>query len=262
MKRMITRKAPPYLITNISRILNCSQELAPIPLAYDKFTKNPHVKSIIEESCSKRNLQRKEVLKLYKGPNLVTALVGTMIWGLSNTRYGHFQRMLAVKEVELELRMHKVKRLVKANKIREAFTSMQYGQPNQIAGIGYAYFTKIFYFLGQLFPKLNPKPLIFDKWTQNGYCALLSQVDQKKAAELFEIGSNGDAKPRHARLVDCYICYITDMHEWANELGQICKSFISSERLEMFIFGTSLRVDRSPTNPRQELRKILLSLKP
>lgn len=258
MLRATSCNAPPYLADNICRILTCEQQLPPIPSNYDKFKANSGVKFVIDKGCSNKSIERKDVIKLYEQPDLTTAVIGTMIWGLMSTRFGHFQRMLAAEEKAL--RLERVRGLVEANDIRGAFESMQYKGLNSIAGIGYAYFTKIFYLIGQVSLKVSPKPLILDKWTQNAYCALLVQIDKKKAAELFLIDSSGNAKPKSSRLVDCYLSYIRDMHDWALELCRFFKVSIDSASLEMFVFGTNLRTDSNNTNPRQELRKILLSV--
>jgi hypothetical protein len=126
----------------------------------------------------------------------------------------------------------------------------------KLQGVGYAYFTKLMYFLGHHNPHVITKPLIFDKWTSNAYLALLINSNQSEKVNRFYTKTI-DPKYKTVgltskQLSSAYDNYIKDMNLWSEEIG------VTSSKLEEFIFGISLRKNNTKSNPRNQLWKIIL----
>ena len=110
------------------------------------------------------------------------------------------------------------------------------------------------YFLGHGDNKVKIKPLILDKWTCNAYLALLIDSLQIDKIKLFYTGKI-DEKNKSVSLRNnkskIYKSFVEDMNKWANLLN------IPASKLEEFIFGISLKENKSNNNPRIQLWKII-----
>ena len=71
------------------------------------------------------------------------------------------------------------------NDIALTFNHFMPGAKYKIPGVGYRYFTKIFFFLGEANPAIATKPLIFDRWTQNAFFSLLLQSYPSETKDFF-----------------------------------------------------------------------------
>ncbi len=251
-----TVHVPQYLIDNVHRVVKCEQTLPPWSHGYDKFRNHGPVERLYVDYDSRR-LQRRDVIRLFAGSDLVLALVAAMIWGGITSQ--NLERMLETDEPKLRKGLVATKSLVCSGRTRKAFEQLQPGGDNKIEGVGSSYHTKILYFTGQAAqPKPSIPPLILDKWTKNAYFALLNQLNDSRADRFFVrrlAGKNKDGIVTRSNLADCYEAYITDMNGWATELSKRAKAKIESWRLEQFVFGRGR--DRSADNPRLEILKMI-----
>lgn len=98
------------------------------------------------------------------------------------------------------------------------------------------------------------KPLILDKWTSNAYLALLIDSLQKEKIISFYTGKinkkNKSVSLRNDKS-QIYRSFVEDMNKWAILLN------IPASKLEEFVFGISLKENKSNNNPRIQLWKII-----
>ena len=139
------------------------------------------------------------------------------------------------------------------------FRKMMRGGENNIPGIDYRYFTKIFFFMGQANEEITTKPLILDKWTSNAFYALLAQVKPGDICKYFrkiehpsKESNPGEVVVRSgSKLFAAYDRYVNEMNNWSHRLS------VNPDRLEEFVFGTDLRQGIKSQNPRVELWSII-----
>lgn len=126
------------------------------------------------------------------------------------------------------------------------------------------YFTKLFYFMGQIAPSTLPTtPLIFDKWLKNAYCALSIKAYPKDNTREFFPGIIKSLRMKSivgeiqcttgGKLAKLYERFLKDFNHWSPELG------VSSHKLEEFVFGLELKTikHRTKENPRVALWNII-----
>lgn len=228
---------------------------------YNGYTES--LMSRLYDKFPNKVIQRDDLVSLYrerKDPCL--CFIATMVWGgIDTTKKKRLQNLLTHPENEITERMKKTRILIKRGLYPLAFISWSKGGENNIEGIGYSFFSKIFFFLGQSMQSLQQKPLILDKWTCDAFFALFTQtvgIDVSK--ELFYIPSreafekNRLIYPKTADSAFVYTLYVTHMNYWANALK------ILPNQLEQFLFGVNLRRDNSPNNPRNEISKMILEM--
>ncbi len=134
----------------------------------------------------------------------------------------------------------------------------------KIPGLRHPYFTKLFYFMGQIAPSpVLGTPLIFDKWLTNAYCALSIQAYPKDNIREFFPGIKKSLRKRSivgeiqcatgGKLAKLYERFLKDFDNWSRELG------VSSHKLEEFVFGLELKSPKNRTkeNPRVALWNII-----
>jgi hypothetical protein len=112
--------------------------------------------------------------------------------------------------------------------------------------------------MGHNYSKIKLKPLIFDKWTSNAYLALLinsNQYDKIKRYYTGRINEKEHSVSIRSNKSELYLSYITDMDIWAKKLG------VSSSKLEEYIFGVSRKENKSNSNPRIQLWKMIANNK-
>ena len=257
-------EVPPYLKDRAARISGLyAQALPQLGKAYLGW-KQPQMQRLYGAFPS-NSIQRADLVKLYtewKDP--VLAAVATFVWGyIDTTKHKRLQQVLAVDESELLARLNRIRNLVRSGKLEEAFLSCCSSGENCIPGVGMSFFTKIFFFVGAADTKVNPKPLILDRWTTNAFFALRGQskgiID---ARDLFTIPAlKSLAKYKAIALKNdevvqskAYVEYMTLMNDWAAQLK------VAPEKLEQFVFGIDLRRDKSSTNPRNEFLAIIRTL--
>jgi hypothetical protein len=260
---------PRYLNENEGNIANFNQNFAGWITKYNNTYNNdqyPIIQEIFNEYHVDGNnlLTRVAISNLFNDDQrLDKALIACLMWGLidSNGRtrflssiYGNIQ--------ENTNKVCDVKTLITEGNLQDAFQSMQSGGVNNIRGLDYSYFTKILYFIGQNINNLNPKPLIFDRWSSQNYMALLLQLNDQESIDKvrsfykgltinFSMNNPGKVHLRGQNVWNVYNAFITDYHNWANEI------YTTSSKVEEFTFGYELRGNRNNQNPRLALWEII-----
>ncbi len=144
--------------------------------------------------------------------------------------------------------------LIRSGAFERAFAECSPGGKLKFAGVGYAYFTKIFFFMGQVAPVMNPAPLILDKWSANAFVVLGREICEGYAwAGLFDLEPLSRGEPAMLRQNkvngDLYRLYIAWFNRWAEMVG------ITAESLELYVFGMSRKgfAGRLLSNPRNAI---------
>ncbi|MCF2494288.1 8-oxoguanine DNA glycosylase OGG fold protein [Dyadobacter chenhuakuii] len=262
---------PLYLIYNHDRIINKpDQQIQPISTTYDSFPEEfPVVQEILDFTVN-RNLQRRHVLELFKIDSY-TGFIASMMWGGINstrpkTQNGtdtQFRRLLEHPKKEVEDAIKHSEELIATGRLSDLFLSFAPGGAHKLPGVGYRFYTKLFYFLGEL-QDVTIKPLIYDKWSSNAHCALLIQL----LGENQMLPYRGIATTEKHMVVlpksaddraDLYARFVKDFNNWTNTLNEIPgKSPVTPGKLEEFVFGQRLNEDLRSSNPRRELWNIII----
>jgi hypothetical protein len=261
-----TSELPTFLFLNKERITNQPDQF--INLASEKYNnaKYKEFEIIIDffntfPKWKESPIQRNDVIALFKKNKKYLGFISAMIWGGINSsrpkEKGNFKtidfyRLLSVERYEIENIIQNVEEYLIKGQIKECFLYLK--KDGKIKGIDYPYFTKLMYFIGQANNKIKIKPLIFDKWTSNAYMALLINSNNIIKLNKFYTGRIDNEKKLVGiknQLQDVYYDYVLDMQKWSSQIG------ITPSKLEEFIFGTSLKIDKSKTNPRNELWQII-----
>jgi hypothetical protein len=258
---------PSYLEQNEARIRCLGRQVLPLrPKAYRGRKKQVMLR--LYDRFPTLDIQREDVVTLYRewdDPEL--ALVAAMIWGgINATRpkkgggLPDLDALLSHTSDDIKQRMTHTRDLVLAGKLREAFLACSRGGVAKLKGVGPAYFTKVFFFVGQAASGLSPLPLIFDKWTQNAFFLLLAQADGLASCDCFfdkpDHAPVTDTQPvklrgRISTQADAYVSYVTRMATWADRLK------VPAGQLEQFVFGASLQTNSEKTNPRNEILQLI-----
>lgn len=250
---------PPFLQQHRADIVAVSAQVLPTwSSAYDQFDHPVMVK--LRAVFPQRILGRADVLGLYQQwRDPLLCLIATMVWG--GIRPEHLNLLLAMGEPVLESLMQRLLPLVRSGAWERAFQECGKGGPGKMDGVDYPYFTKVFFFMGQITPVLNPAPLILDKWSANAFLVLGRQICERYAWDnLFNLEPllQGDPALLKPHRVDgmLYRIYVAWFNHWAGLLG------VTAEALERYVFGISRRAATGglPSNPRNALTALGKSL--
>lgn len=247
---------PDYLRINSHRILALGdQQLPQWKPGYDSFQEP--VMQRLRCAFPEGRISRADVVALCESwQDPVLCLVAAMVWGgikhRGMARGNHLASLLAMGEEALRSRMEAIRPLVRSGALERAFRDCSDENRLKFDGVRYAYFTKLFYFIGQQRPILHPAPLILDKWTSNAFLVLGRQACASPTwQEWFDTKPlcDGDpAKWKHLPNDHKYRLYVAWFNHWALELGT------SAAQLEQFVFGWSRQGPGNvPWNPRNEL---------
>ena len=206
-------------------------------------------------------IQREDVLKIFAEKKYYLGFITAMLWGgingtrpkkTNNQQTIDLYVLLKEDQKKIEKIIQKVKKYIQKHDLENCFNYLS--NEGKINGIGHAYFTKLIYFLGHGDNKVKIKPLILDKWTSNAYLALLIDSLQIDKIKLFYTGKI-DEKNKSVSLRNdksqLYKSFVEDMNKWAISLN------IPASKLEEFVFGISLKENKSNNNPRIQLWKII-----
>lgn len=184
-------------------------------------------------AIDKDRLTREDVSKCYK-KDLYYGFIATLLWGgYHKGRYnkgkdGRFVTILKIKKETIVERINRVKSLLLADNVVEAFNSMLKGE-NHINGIGLSYITKVLYFLSYD-SEMEIKPLIFDSIAKKIHCAIMIDKPEDCVNEWYYYrGKDLCCKKHHDEM---YIKYLRDMCELSNSYG-----ISSADKLEEALFG-------------------------
>jgi hypothetical protein len=253
---------PEYLRVNAKRIRNLGpQKLPSLSKEYLEWDEAPMQR--LYQRFPKNEIQRVDLVALYKEwEDPVLALVTTLVWGGIDTRtQQRLQGILAIPEKTLIAKMNGIRDLIREGNFHQAIHSCFKGGANQIPGIGMSYFTKVFFCIGEATPELALKPLIFDKWTINAFFALHGQEPGGNHLRRYFTFPSVESLRKNRRVslktnvgvqAEAYQLYIESVRRWTTVLIDVTPA-----KLEEFVFGTSLKRDRTPTNPRIEILAII-----
>lgn len=258
---------PEYLIENKVRIINVgNQNLDPWGSGYDSslFNKFPVMEELKEKFPNKK-ITRSNINNLFEKNNIYLGFVASMVWGgISSTRpkikgdktTTDLYKVLSYPEDLIKKSIYDTNIQLEKGNIEIPFNNFMPKGKYKIPGVGYSFFTKIFFFLGQANTSIKIKPLIFDKWTKNAFYALLVETHPAEINDYFlGINENTEVNIRSGKkLTVAYIRYVELMNNWSKEIN------IAPDKLEKFLFGYS-RKDKNITNPRLELWDIIQNFK-
>ncbi|GAB3995119.1 hypothetical protein GCM10028807_34410 [Spirosoma daeguense] len=243
---------PNYLIQNSDRIKSLpEQNIALWNKNYDYFLDDYSIVQDIYKLFPDRDPQRKDVTRLFEKDYFI-GFIAAMMWG--GIKPIHFNLLLkyTVNNLKkLDQSIQYAEKQIKKSNFKELFMAFDSGA-NKIPGIGPSYFTKLFFYLGEI-NDIKIKPLIFDKWTSNAHCALsIQQLSSYPERIFYYTGINTNEKHmlNYRNREDLYVQYVNDLNNWANELD------VPASKLEQFLFGISLKTNKDKTNPRLELWSI------
>lgn len=240
-------------------------QVIPIITTYrsDPFIRIPAIQAILDKFPD--HISRRSVVKLFEGEDLYLASVAALIWGGINatrpTSKGggaettNLSKFLSVPQDAMLDRLEKIKILLDEEDFEKAYIESSTGGSTNISGLGPAYFTKLFFFLGQASELSCKKPLILDKWTTNAFLILL-QLEGEYDIEEFGtltlpigIGSVGASKLKGGfrKKAKTYQLFCKKMDDWASVVD------LNASQLEQYLFGDDLKRNRLGDNPRVEL---------
>jgi len=245
---------PDYLRSNRHRIVALGEQvLPPWSKGYDAFQE-----PVMQRLCyafPTRCISRADVVALFESwHDPVLCLVSALVWG--GIRFGHLKQLLGMGEPNLRARMEALRPLVRSRALEVAYNSCSTNGRLKFNGVGPAFFTKLFYFMGQVPPVLAPAPLILDKWTSNAFRALGRQVcpsptwDKWFDASPLNTGNPAGWRQPYPN-ADIYRLYVAWFNHWAQLLGT------SASRLEQFVFGWNRKSGKAQwSNPRNQILKL------
>ncbi|WP_025765302.1 8-oxoguanine DNA glycosylase OGG fold protein [Dyadobacter tibetensis] len=260
---------PKYLLENHDRIINAPvQQITLWNASYDRY-KGYEVVNEIYKRFPNRNLQRKEVINLFS-ENPYTGFIASLMWGGINANRPQtaegmdtpFRKILEHPIEKVEQAIQYAEQKIKSGEMYDLFLSFAPNGDHDLPGIGYAYYTKLFFFLGQLHD-VSLKPLILDKWTSNAHCSLTIQTAQIHRLAYKGINTNlayavklPSSLQKQAAL---YNQYVVDFNTWTKKLNELNKEQqVTPAKVEEFVFGQSLKLNPDPSNPRKQLWKIIV----
>jgi hypothetical protein len=209
-----------------------------------------------------KSITRNDLISLFDSWNdPVLGLVATMVWGGISTggRTGdHLKLLLDMGERVLRQRMEDLRLLIRHEELEQAFQQCSPGGDLKLNGVGYAFFTKLFCFIGHVPPALNPAPLILDSRTSSAFLVLGAQAAPDLPwTDIFNTAPLHKNMPatwhtHSSPTSDTYKVFVSWLNHWAIRLG--CAAL----QLEQFVFGASkrTRAGKNPTNPRKELEEL------
>lgn len=250
---------PEYLEENRTRILNqAPQLLPPWNRSYDCY--QAAVMNRLQKAFPSRKITRNDLIELFASrADPVLGLVATMVWGMISTgglAGDHLQLLLDMGEDVLRHKMESLHALIRRGELERAFQECSPGGSLKLKGVGYAFFTKLFCFIGHVPAPLDPAPLILDSRTSSAFLVLGAQTAPELPwTNLFNTAPLHENKPATWRIPPTpktYKTFVNWFNRWANTLG------CSPLQLEQFVFGTSKKTQagKCRSNPRTQLENL------
>lgn len=230
--------------------------------ALKKYGASKEFEDIID-SLWDRELTRSDVFDIFRKENLYKGFIAAMLWGglgsdalsRNNLRYA-----FSYPKAEIEEILTRISKLLKEDKVGDAFESMLPKKKNKISGVGISFFTKLLYFLWPSENTQSVKPLIYDKWGWHIHAAILMEESGMDAAlNYYNVSATINHDKDYGlvpqivlkdgkKVKDAYLDYLKKLSAYSKgEPG----------RLEEFLFGQSRKVNKAASNPRVYLMQCL-----
>lgn len=192
---------------------------------------------------------RADVKKCYE-KDLYLGFVATLLWGgfnrdINTVRY--FKEICTLpcsvlnncnnNSIEkIQDRLGKIKGLFSNHSLSEIIEEASGGKIAK--GISYSYASKVMYFLG--YDLAVPKPIIYDSWMCYAHCALLIEMDPKKAIHCYCYLQDKKTKKyklywtKKSSPAECY-------EDFCNRINFNFKKVDEPEKLESWLFNDTIR---------------------
>jgi hypothetical protein len=261
----------------IKEIIKSNLDQGPFKIDKRYFIENNELVNSIKNELPKNLISREYVLSKFKeGINdpdsngFAKGIVSTLMWGSYIQSVGHGNRAYnKILDLDLNLIGKEVYNLLKEKEgIEKAYISLSKNGENKIKDISEAYFTKFLYFMAKAHNELKtnnslimPLPLIYDKWANNFYYALLLSEIPGKTERIGQINieytiRNSNLKkleviPKYKENFSIYLNYINDMNGWAEYFK------IKADKLEELLFGVPVKSGNMNYNARYFVMKYI-----
>lgn len=220
---------------------------------------NPYFQHQVDE-LSGIPLTREFITKVFN-QNTYTGFVATMLWGgLGMSNWNQIIKAMSIDKPEVECKINNLQFLLGADKIHEAFMSLQscrdktYPQTNKFAGVDISYFTKLLYFLYN--GDSSVSPIIFDKWSTYIHAGILFSLNEIELLNTFyKIGYNSKrqfyisikSNKTTGYRFSVYYDYLQRMANLSSQLN-----LPNPGLLEEYLFGKDLKhnKNKNDNNPR------------
>lgn len=226
---------------------------------FDDF---PVIQSIAQKFPSRKIKRQDIVNELQNNDDPYEAVILMMIWGIINStrpqskgdkKTTPFYKLLKADPDRIRESVNFADEMIGKEKLSLLFSEFSDKDRYKIPGVDYAYFTKIFFFIGQKRADVRLKPLILDKWTCTAFCALLLSEGQNEQVHYYfrAFNKTNGASPRSGqRRVALYESYVRNMNFWADKLR------VQPDMLEQYVFGHNRKIIKTEPNIRDEFIEI------
>lgn len=254
-----------YIERNSERIKNNEPQSFTIESVYNgkidrlKAINNPDFQQSLSELLDKP-LSRSFVKNCFNASHY-TGFVATMLWGgLGLTSWQSVEKAMMMDKKAIESKVCHIKNLLKENKLRDAFMSLQANKSvkvnNKISGVDISFFTKLLFFLHQDTSTSTISPIIYDKWGCYIHAGLLiSQEKKDLLRKFYRIGYNKKnqffIKTNSNKKTDYRFAVYSDYLQRMSDISR--KLDVENPGiLEEFLFGKELksRENKDDNNPR------------
>ncbi len=144
--------------------------------------------------------------------NITRLFIGTMIWGYGTGGRGSWRTRDMINTEGFEVTIFNTFKYISNNNVEQAYRNFKLNQCRA------SYFTKFFYFIGYGVGIKN-YPLILDNCVYENLKEKIKEVDVDKYSH------------RSYWTLEGYLNYITDVHEWAEEMK------VPAHNIEYFLFN-------------------------
>jgi hypothetical protein len=180
-------------------------------------------------------------------------LLAILFWGIYFTVLSRNPKTIEslinfIKQKGFEDFMKKaVSEIVKSSSPQELFKNFTIKDEFKIPGIGYAYFTKLFFFYREALAPEKQTYLVLDKWLSNAWCAIDGSININTQVfdKYYSNAFNGSLSKQKDFAYDVYITFMENL---------AAKNNLNVIQLEEKLFGVDLRISKKNNNynPRNE----------
>ena len=241
----------------------------PFKIKESYFPNNNQLLESIKTEIADKGINRNYIISKFKAglekkdnDGFAKGIIATLMWGayievLRQQGKSTYENLLAQDLNTFGKNIHKL--LIGEDGTKNAYDSLLNGE-NKIKYIGEAYFTKFLFFIAKAHNeihaknKIAPLPLIYDKWANNFYYALLLEYKPLQLDRMGIVISEYSFKddvlnkvqiiPKKREHFEYYMNYIDDIAEWSKNFE------VESDKLEEILFGEEIKKGNKNHNPR------------